>query len=106
MHYKTIALELLQENPYLYEKLRSSNMLLTAMDAYAIDLKASHEEWKERLGSNNPGSDPRQIASEALELAVQDLQETLPSESQRSDVEPSLSLDAAISFVRQATPSA
>ena len=49
MQYKTIALELIQENSALYEKLRAGKMLLTAMDAYAIDLKAAHEKWKERL---------------------------------------------------------
>ena len=51
------------------------------MDAYAIDLKASHEAWKDQLGQAKPGSDPRQIASEALELAMQDLRERLPSAS-------------------------
>jgi len=45
MQYKTIALELLQEQPGFYERLRSGKLLLTAMDAYAIDLKASHETW-------------------------------------------------------------
>ena len=40
------------------------------MDAYAIDLKASHEAWKEQLSQARPGSDPSQIASEAMELAI------------------------------------
>ena len=68
--YKTIALELIQQQPELYERLRSSRTLLSTMDAYAIELKASHEAWKEQLGQKNPGSDPSQIASEAMELAV------------------------------------
>ena len=37
MLYKTITLELLQEQPELYEQLRSSKRLLPAMDAYASD---------------------------------------------------------------------
>ena len=49
MQYKTIALELIQEQPELYERLRSSKRLLPAMDAYAIDLKAGHEAWMDRL---------------------------------------------------------
>jgi hypothetical protein len=105
MHYKTIALELLQENSALYEKLRSGKMLLTAMDAYAIDLKHAHEDWKERLGWSQPSSDPRQIAAEALELAIQEIQDRLPSELQAHAAEP-LSLDAAMSYVRRHTPSA
>ena len=63
MQYKTIALELIQEQPELYEQLRSSKRLLPAMDAYAIELKASHEAWKDRLSQARPGSDPSQIAA-------------------------------------------
>jgi hypothetical protein len=59
MHYKTMTLELIQENPYLYEKLRGNKMLLTTMESSAIDLRASHEQWKAQLSENNPGRDPR-----------------------------------------------
>ena len=79
MHYKTIVLELLQDRPEMYESLRSSKRLLTAMDAYAIELRTRHLELKGSVGRLRPASDPSQIASEALELAVQELQERLPS---------------------------
>jgi hypothetical protein len=105
MQYKTIALELIQENPSLYEKLRSSKILLTAMEAYAIDLKACHEAWKERIRQTTPGSDSRQIAAEALEMAVAELRESLPSASASDEAEP-LSLDAAMSYIRRHTPPA
>ena len=49
--YKTIALEMIQEQPELYERLRSGKLLLTAMDAYALDLKASHA----RVEIGSPG---------------------------------------------------
>src|SRR5262249_17807681 len=103
--YKTITLELIQEQPELYERLRSGKLLLTAMDAYAIDLKASHDAWKARLGRAGPGSAPAQIASEALELAIEDLRRLL-SASEPSGEADSLSLDAAMSFLRRTTPSA
>jgi division protein CdvB (Snf7/Vps24/ESCRT-III family) len=103
MHYKTIALELIQENPELYERLRSSKMLMTAMDAYAIELKASHETWDEKLNRAMPGNDPRQIASEAMELAVQELKERLPSGSPATEADP-LSLGAAMRFLRGSQP--
>jgi hypothetical protein len=105
MQYKTIALELIQENPELYERLRSSKRLLPAMDAYAIELKASHEACKDQLGQARPGSDPSQIASEAMELAIEQLRDRLPSESPRDEAEP-MSLDAAMAFLRHHTPPA
>jgi hypothetical protein len=49
------------------------------MDAYAIELKASHEVWKEAISRRQPGSGPSQIAAEALELAISELQDRLPS---------------------------
>jgi hypothetical protein len=99
MQYKTIALELIREQPALYEQLRSSKRLLPAIDTYALELKDSHEAWKDQLGQANPASDPRQIASEAMELAIQDLQHRLPSASPVDEAEP-LSLDAAMNFLR------
>jgi hypothetical protein len=104
-HYKTIALELIQEQPELYERLRSSKRLLPAMDAYAIDLKAIHEEWMNMIRHQSPDSDPSQIASETLEIAVLVLRGLLRSESEQSDAEP-LSLDAAMTYLRQHTPPA
>jgi hypothetical protein len=99
MQYKTIVHELILEQPELYERLRSSKRLLTAMDAYATELKASHEEWTEQLSNSMPGNDPRQISSEAMERAVQELRDRLPSGSQANEAGP-LSLDAAMKFVR------
>ena len=103
MQYKSMSLSLIQENLELYEQLRSSKRLLPAMDAYAVDLKAGHEAWKDQLGRTRPGSDPSQIASEALELAIQDLQNRLSSASRTVEAEP-LSLDAAMTFLRHSPP--
>ena len=50
-----------------------------------------------------PGSDPSQIASEALEMALKELEDRLPSASPQNDHEP-LSLDAAMAFIRRHTP--
>jgi hypothetical protein len=97
--YKTITLEMLQQNPELYERLRSSKRLLPAMEAYAIELKDIHEEWKKLLSQARPGSDPSQISSEAMEMAMQELRDRLPSGSQPTEADP-LSLDAAMSFIR------
>ena len=102
MHYKTIVLELLRERTELHEQLRKSDRLLPALETYAQELKNSHELWKETLFLMRPGSDPNQIASEAMEMALKELEEGLPPASQEENQEP-LSLDAAIAFIRRPT---
>jgi len=105
MHYKTIALELIQEQPELYRSLYSSKRILPEMDRYAARLKSSHEAWQEVLKQHRPGSGTAQITSEALELAIEDLRALLLSDSQPAETGP-LSLDAAMSFIRRHTPPA
>lgn len=105
MMYKTIALELIQGQPELYERLPSGKRLLPTTEAYAIDLKKLHEAWEEQLDQARPGSDPSQIASEALEIAIAEFQERLPSASETGETEP-VSLDAMMSYIRRHTPPA
>jgi hypothetical protein len=97
--YKTIALGLIEEQPPLYERLRQIRTLPATLDQLATLLKTSHEEWMEQLSQSRPGSDPRMIASEALEIASKELEERLASESKADEAEP-LSLDAAMTFLR------
>ena len=98
MQYKTIILELLQQRPEIHEQLRMSRKLLTTVEHYARELKTSHEAWKETLGQERPGSDQSQIASEAMEMALKELEDRLPPASLRNDNE-ALSLDAAMTFI-------
>lgn len=102
MQYKQIVHELLEQQTELHEKLRLTRRLLPTIDAYARELKASHAEWKETLTESRPGSDPMQIASEAMEMAVQEMQDRLQNESQVNDQE-ALSLDAAMAFLKTPT---
>jgi hypothetical protein len=103
MLYKTIVLELIQEQPDLYERLRTSRTLLEAMNSYASELKTSHEAWKKRLIQEKPGCGQTQMASQALEIALEELKDRLCSGSQTDEAEP-LSLDAAMSLIRRHTP--
>jgi hypothetical protein len=74
MLYKTIALELLQEQyPTLHHRLRLSRTLLRELDRYATDLRAAHLKWV-ALGTDT---------SAARELAVEELQDTLSREAGR-----------------------
>ena len=108
MHYKTIVLGLLQEQyPALHEQLRKSRTLLQAMDDYAVSLKRHHESWMDRLALSKPDSDPAQIASQALELALEDLRDDLPCASAPTDTgDDPLSLEAAMVLLRSHTPPA
>ena len=88
MQYKTITLELIREQPDLYKHLCCNKRLLPAMDTYAIELKADHETWKAAIDRRRPGSDPRQVAAEALELAIQELRDRLHCVSPKDEAEP------------------
>jgi hypothetical protein len=100
MQYKTIALELLKQKTDLHEQLRLTRRLLPAMEHCARQLKESHEHWKATLSQATPGSDPSQISSEAMELALKELEDRLPAELPRDGDEP-LSLEKAMVFVQE-----
>jgi hypothetical protein len=105
MQYKTIVLELLQQHPEIHQHLLSRRTLLATMELYARELKTSHEAWKARLCQAMPGSNPSQIASEALEIALWELEEILQSEFLSDDSEP-LPLGGAMAFIRGQSPPA
>jgi hypothetical protein len=103
MQYKTIVLHLLEQHPQIRHQLKKDRQMLPTMERYASELKTRHAAWKETLSLATPGSDESQIASEALELALKELEDHLPSASPRDGTEP-LSLDAAMAFIRGRTP--
>src|SRR5262249_42292586 len=100
MNYKTIVLELLQDRPQLHDQLRQQRRLLATMEALAQGLKNRHEAWTEQLSQASPDSDPHQIASEALEIALKELMDSLPSDSSADESE-ALSLDAAMAYLHR-----
>ncbi len=102
MQYKTIVLELLRERTELYEQLRQTRRLLPTLKTCARELKASHETWKQTLAEAKPGSEASQLASEALEMALKEMEDRLPSVSPRDEQEP-LSLEKAMAFVQSHT---
>ena len=103
MQYKTIVLELLKDHPEIHNQLRSTRMLRPTMDLFARGLKTSHERWKDRLSQAKPESDVIQIASEALEIALREMEDYLDSAASPQGGEP-LSLDGAMAFIRGRTP--
>jgi hypothetical protein len=99
MQYKTIILALLQQRPQMHEQLRQERKLLTTLEMYAHQLRESHQDWMEHLRRTRPAS-PNQIRSEALELALRDLEDRLPPVS---PAETHLSLEEAVRFITSHT---
>ena len=99
MQYKTIVLELLSQQTELYEHLRITRKLISTLETFALELRASHHAWKESLSLARPDSDPTQIASEALEIAVQELETRLHSVSPRDESEV-FSIDQAMAHIQ------
>jgi hypothetical protein len=81
MQYKTIVLSLLEQRPVLYDRHRRLRTLLEVLDRYSLELKSRHEGWKDRLRQTRPDSDESQLTAEALEIALKELEERLPTES-------------------------
>jgi hypothetical protein len=105
MLYKTIMMELLEQRPQLHDQLRKQRKLLATLETLAQQLKTSHEAWKDQLARTGPESRDSQITSEALEIALQEMVNSLPDESPSGGSGP-LSLDGAMAFLRKATPPA
>ena len=103
MQYKTMILELIQQRQEMHDQLRKDRMLLATVDSYARELKTRHEAWKELLSQARPGSDPNQIASEALEIALKELEDCLDSASPPDESDP-ISPDGAMAFIRRHSP--
>ena len=104
MQYKTIVLHLLENRPEIHERLRRDRTLMATLDRYSCELRDRHEVWKEELRRSEPG-DPSRIASEALELALAEVEARLLTEFPSEQDEP-LTLEAAMNFVRRHTPPA
>ena len=102
MQYKTIILEILQQRTELHEQLRITRRLLPTVEAWAKELKDRHDAWKATLSQARPDSDPNQIASEALEMALSET-ETLFSCEQPQDEHEPLLLDNAMTYIRSRT---
>jgi hypothetical protein len=105
MQYKTMVLELIQQRQEMHEELRKKRTLLQTVNLYAQELKRKHEAWKAVLSPARPGSDPSQIASEALEIALKDLEDSLPTGS-LPDEDEAISIEEAMAFFLRHTPPA
>ncbi len=97
---KTICLRLLEQHPVMYDHLRKRRQLLPTLNRLASELKARHQAWIQELQASRPGSDS-QIASEAMELAVKELEDHLSTDSEEEAL---AFLDAAMAWLRLTPP--
>ena len=100
MMYKTICLGLLEQHPEIYDQLRQSRTLLPTLNRMASGLKARHQAWIQELQETRSGSDS-QIASEAMELALSELEDRLSADSEQEAL---AFLDAAMDYLRPSRP--
>ena len=70
MYYKTIVLELIQQFPETYDRLKVSRTLLATLERLATELKGNHENWTRKLAEVSPNHDEQQIASNAAWLSA------------------------------------
>ncbi len=103
MLYKTMLLEMIQQRPTLYDQLLSQRKLREALDSYAAELSHRHAAWEEVIRSTPLAASPSQIASAALELALQDLERMMSEETAEQE---ELSLAAAMAYLRRHTQAA
>jgi hypothetical protein len=107
MQDKRLIHERLQHQfPALHEQLRANRTLLAALDSYATELKNRHAYWTTEFRLVNPQHDPAQIASIALEMAMDDIQEALRCDSPSPQAVNIFFLGAAIASISRPTPSA
>ena len=99
MLYKTICLQMIQERPEMYDQLLNTRNLLPTLEHYARELRTRHLAWKEELSQANPGSSEEQIASEAREFALREMEQILSLESPPDDHETQVFLDQAMAFI-------
>jgi len=102
MFYLTIVHRLLQDRPEIQRELKRTGALRSTVERYAVDLQTEHARWTDELRQRRPASSPTQLASEALELAVQELADRLGGVE--SADEAGLSLDGVMASVIRRTP--
>ena len=99
MQYKTIVMEMLEFRTQIRDRLAQEENLLEALDRLALELKALHENYQEYLAHSRTDSHPTLISSEALEMALQELEDRLLATSPVDEPE-TCSLSGAIAFLR------
>ena len=98
MQYKTIMMELLEQSPALNSQLKKNHQLLATIEAMARELKRNHERIIGELTDRQLDGGSSGISSQAMEIAVAEMQERLAALSNREEDE-TLTLDQIMELV-------
>ena len=98
MQYKTIVIELLQQRPQFYRELQKTRQLMPTVNSFSAWLKTRHQFWMDQLSTQ--GMSESQTGTEAMELAMSELLDSLPLASLPSADE-AFSLDAAMALLHR-----
>jgi hypothetical protein len=77
MQYKTIILELIQQNETLHDRLRSNRSFLATVDRLAAQLKADHETYLNEMAMQEPAASRPAVSQQAFEMAIKEAEEQL-----------------------------
>lgn len=103
MQYQTIVLGILQDRPLLQNELMANNSLSSTTEKLATQLRDSHLQILGQLQHAEPSQSTIQLSSEAMEIAVNQLLESL-SGDQEPEATETFSLDGAMAFLKRHTP--
>ena len=103
MQYKTIVMELLEQNPELHNQLKQHQKLLETINEMAFELKASREHMIAELAAQQPDVAYSVTCSQATEIAIAELQQRLAPTSDHETNE-AMSLDQIMASVTQHSP--
>ena len=84
MLYKTIILQMLEDRPAIYNRLKAERKSLATIEALASELKANQRVILADLKQANPRMDEQQLASQAMEMALADLESALDANTSPS----------------------
>lgn len=105
MQYKTIVMELLEQNSELHNHLKQNRILLETIDVMALELKSSHEQTITELAAQQPDVPYSVICSQATEIAIVELQQRLAPTSDDETGE-AMSLDQIMAQIILHSPRA
>ena len=105
MQYKLILLQLLEQHPELFKQVRQRGNIHPKVEYYACELKTLHDAWKAAILQSKPDREASQIASGALEVALEEIQARLP-EGSTLHRNQAISLDSMAEAFRNYSPRA
>ena len=103
MQYKTIVMELLEQNPELHNHLKQNRKLLETIDTMALELKLRREQTIAELAEQQPDVEYSVICSQATEIAIAELQQRLAPTSDH-ETDEAMSLEQIMASVMQHSP--